>query len=59
MREHGLADAGNILDQQMPAREQAGDAEPDLPFLAEDDAPDLADDVFDALSHFVPAHVNQ
>ena len=37
-----IADAGNVLDQQMAARKQAGDGEPYLVFLAEDDLADLA-----------------
>ena len=43
VRERGLADAGQILDQQVAAREQAGEREADLLFLAEDDAADLID----------------
>ena len=30
VRERGLADAGQVLDQQVAAREQAGEREPDL-----------------------------
>ena len=41
-REHvgqrGLADARQVLDQEMAAREQAGEREADLRLLAEDDA---------------------
>jgi hypothetical protein len=33
------------------ARDQARYRQPDLPFLAEDDAADLFDDFFDALCH--------
>ena len=43
VRERGLADAGNVLDQQVAAREQAGERHADLPFLAENDAADLVD----------------
>ncbi|MBI2508835.1 MAG: hypothetical protein HYV99_02255 [Betaproteobacteria bacterium] len=39
----------------MPAREQAGDGEPDLALLAEDDAADLGDDFFDFLGHITVA----
>ena len=39
LREHlgegGLADAGQVFDQQVPAREQAGERETDLTLLAE------------------------
>src|SRR6185436_10277225 len=38
VREHGLADPGYILDQQVAARDEAGDGEPDLMYLAENDA---------------------
>ncbi|MNC91788.1 hypothetical protein D3C83_81030 [compost metagenome] len=38
VRERGLADARQVLDQQVAARQQAGEREPDLAFLAEDDA---------------------
>ena len=37
VRERGLADAGQVLDQQVAAREQAGQRQPHLRFLAEDD----------------------
>ena len=33
----------------MTAREHASDREPDLALLAEDDVPDLSDDLFDLL----------
>ncbi len=40
LREHlgerGLADAGQVFDQQVPAREQAGERETDLALLAKD-----------------------
>src|SRR5581483_11382491 len=44
MRERRLADAGEILDQQVPAREQAGEREPDLTLFAEDDLARLLND---------------
>ena len=37
VRERRLADARHVLDQQVAARQQAGEAQPDLPRLAEDD----------------------
>ena len=37
--QRGLADTRQILDQQVAAREQAGNCLADLVFLAEDDAP--------------------
>ena len=40
MRERGLADAGHVLDEQMPAREQRHERQPDGLRLALDDAPD-------------------
>src|ERR1700722_769100 len=47
MRESGLAHPGNVLDQQMTARQQAGDAQPDLRILAQDDAVQLRKHRFD------------
>ena len=41
VRERGLADAGHVFDQQVAAREEAGEGEADLLFLAEDDFADL------------------
>ena len=38
MRERGLADARHVLDQQVAAREQARDREPQLLRLADDHA---------------------
>ena len=38
MRQRGFPDAGQVLDQQMPAGKQAGQCKTDLPALAEDDA---------------------
>ena len=35
--QRGLADAGEVFDQQMAARQQAGQREADLAVLAEDD----------------------
>jgi hypothetical protein len=58
VRQHGFAYAGNVFDQQVSARQKAGDRQPDLAFLAEDDAADLGDDVFDALGHAAPIVVN-
>ena len=49
--EGGLADAGNILDQQVATREHARDGEPDLMFLAEDDFADLIDDGIELRVH--------
>ena len=43
MRESGLADARNVLDQQVAARQQTGEAQPNLRVLAEDDAVDLSE----------------
>ena len=45
LRQRSLADAGQILDQQVPAREQAGKREPYLALLAEDDFSSLLDDI--------------
>ena len=42
-REQRLADAGNVLDQQVPVGEQAGDGEADLVLLAKDDLADFLD----------------
>ena len=47
MCEGGLADAGDVFNQQVAAREQAGHGEADLTFLAEDYLADLLDDVVD------------
>jgi len=44
LSERGLADAGQVFDQKVPAREQAGERETDLALLAEDDFPRLLDD---------------
>ena len=41
VRQGGLAHPGKVLDQQMAAGEHAGQREPDLAVLAEDDAADL------------------
>src|SRR6185436_20979649 len=38
VRKRRLADAGQVLDQQVPAREQARERQAHLRFLAEDDA---------------------
>ena len=45
--ERGLADARDVLDQQVPARQQAGEAQADLLLLAENDAVDLREDCVD------------
>ena len=45
MRQRGLADAGNVLDQQVAAGEQAGDAVLDLRPLADDDRANLVDEL--------------
>ena len=37
MRQCRLADAGNVLDEQMTAREQTRETEAELRLLAEDD----------------------
>ena len=42
--ERRLADAGNVLDQQMAAREQAGKRNLERLLLADDDAPQLLQD---------------
>ena len=47
VRERGLADARQVLDQEMPAREQAGEREAHLLLLAEDDAARRLDDALD------------
>ncbi len=51
MRQGRFAHARDVLDQQVAARDQAGDRETDLIFLAEDDAADLCDDFF-----YFPGH---
>jgi hypothetical protein len=43
MRQGGLADAGNVLDQQVSTGEQAGNAESDLAILAEHHLVQLGD----------------
>jgi len=37
VRQRGLADSRQVLDQQVAAREQAGQRQPDLCLFAEDD----------------------
>ena len=44
VRERGLADARDVLDQQVAAREQAGERHADLRLLAEDDLAGGLDD---------------
>ena len=51
VRERGLADTGNVFDQQVAAREHARDGEPDLVFLAEYYFADLVNDTIDVLAH--------
>jgi len=41
VRQRGFADTGCVLDQQVPAGQQASQALPDLQALADDDAADL------------------
>ncbi len=53
MRQRRLADAGQILDQQVSARQQAGQGETDLAFLAEHDLAGLADHLMDGGSRHV------
>ena len=47
MRQGGLADAGNVLDQQVSFRQEAGQAQPDLRILAQDYLIDLCKNRFD------------
>ncbi len=47
MRERGFAHAGNIFDQQMAARQEAGQAEADLIVLAQDHSVELGEDGID------------
>ena len=47
MGERGLANAWHIFDQQVSARENAGERKPDLLFLAEDDAAGLLNDALE------------
>jgi len=42
--QHRLAEAGDILDEQMAVGQQAGEGQLDLLLLAEDDPADLLDD---------------
>jgi len=44
LRQRRLADPGDVLDQQVPAGEQAGQREPQRRGLADDDALDLRED---------------
>jgi predicted Rdx family selenoprotein len=37
VRQGGFADARNVLDQQVPARQEATDGQPDLPMFAQQD----------------------
>ena len=49
MRERGLADARDVLDEQVTARQQARKAQAQLALLAEDDAAERRDGGFHAL----------
>ena len=51
VREGGLADPGQVLDQQVAACEQAGEREADLALLAEDDPAGLIDDAVERRRH--------
>ena len=51
MRQHRLADARHVLDQQMAPCQEARDGEPDLPLLAQDDIADLGNDAFELLRY--------
>ena len=51
VREGGLADAGQVLDQQVAAREQARERHADLALLAEDDPAGLLDDALEGRRH--------
>jgi hypothetical protein len=53
MRQGGLADAGDILDQQVTARQQAGDSETNRPLLAQHDTIDLAQSLKNDVVHGV------
>ncbi len=44
MGQGGLADTGQVFDQQVPASQEAGQGKPDRPFLAEDDLVDVGQD---------------
>jgi hypothetical protein len=44
MRERRFADPGDVLDQQVTTRKQAGDTLPKLLCLADDDAVERGDD---------------
>ena len=49
VRKRGLADAGNVFDQQVSARKEARNAQSELMLLAEDDAIELPDRSADQL----------
>ncbi len=51
LRKCGFSDAGNIFDEQVPAREQARDREPDGVGFADDDLTNLFRECIDAVSH--------
>ena len=51
VRQRRLADAGQVFDEQMPARQQAGDGQADGVFFADDDFTDLRDERLDPAFH--------
>ena len=51
LRERRLADAGNVLDQQVAAREETGEGEPQRIALADDDAIELREHAGKALGN--------
>ena len=51
MGEGGLSDAGQVLNQQVAAGQQAGDREPDLVFFTKDDSADLGYDWIQGYGH--------
>src|SRR6185503_19757445 len=59
MGEGGLAHARDVLDQQVPAREDAGDREPDLALLAEDHLSGRGDDGFGGTAGDAAAGVDE
>ena len=53
MRQHGLADAGQVFNQQMPACQQASERQPDLARLAENDLLGLGNDFVQWMGHAI------
>ena len=49
MRERGLPDAGDVLEQDVPSSEQRGDGETDDGALAVEDRPDLVGEAIEEL----------